>query len=125
MVYVVNIENETISNKNFRKVLYTSTNLNGMQLVVMHLKPSEDIGMEKHVHADQFIRVEQGKASVIIGKNTKQYFTLEATDAIVIPAGTWHNIINANSKYSLKLYTLYTPPQHKDGTIEKNKIKED
>lgn len=121
MAFVVNIEEETISNKNFRKVLYTSSNLHGMQLVVMSLKPEEEIGMEKHPGADQFIRVEQGEATVVIGKTKHQYYTLKASDAVVIPAGTWHNVINSNSRYSLKLYTLYTPPEHKDLLIQKNK----
>jgi mannose-6-phosphate isomerase-like protein (cupin superfamily) len=125
MAFVVNIEDETLNNKNFRKVLYTSTNLHGMQLVVMHLKPEEEIGMEKHASADQFIRVEQGEAIAIIGKTKKDMYRLQASDAILIPAGTWHNIVNANSKYNLKLYTLYTPPQHKDMLVEKNKPKMD
>jgi mannose-6-phosphate isomerase-like protein (cupin superfamily) len=121
MAFVVNIEEETTVNKNFRKVLYTSSNLHGMQLVVMSLKPEEEIGMEKHSSTDQFIRVEQGEATVVIGKTKHQYYTLKASDAVVIPAGTWHNVINANSRYSLKLYTLYTPPEHKDLLIQKNK----
>jgi mannose-6-phosphate isomerase-like protein (cupin superfamily) len=121
MAFVVNIEEETTVNKNFRKVLYTSSNLHGMQLVVMSLKPEEEIGMEKHTSADQFIRVEQGEAIAVIGKTKSQIYKLKASDAIVIPAGTWHNIINANSRYSLKLYTLYTPPHHKDLLIQKNK----
>lgn len=125
MAFVVNIEEETLNNKNFRKVLYTSTNLHGMQLVVMNLKPEEEIGMEKHASADQFIRVEQGEAVALIGKTKKNMYRLQASDAILIPAGTWHNIVNANSKYNLKLYTLYTPPQHKDLLIQKNKPKMD
>lgn len=125
MAFVVNIEEETLNNKNFRKVLYTSTNLHGMQLVVMNLKPEEEIGMEKHNSADQFIRVEQGEAIVIIGKTKKTMYRLQASDAVLVPAGTWHNVVNANSKYNLKLYTLYTPPQHKDLLIEKNKPKMD
>jgi mannose-6-phosphate isomerase-like protein (cupin superfamily) len=125
MAFVVNIEDETLNNKNFRKVLYTSSNLHGMQLVVMNLKPEEEIGMEKHVSADQFIRVEQGEAIAVIGKTKKDMYKLQASDAILIPAGTWHNIINANSKYNLKLYTLYTPPHHKDMLIQKNKPKTD
>jgi len=121
MAFVVNIEEETTSNKNYRKVLYTSSNLNGMQLVVMSLKPEEEIGMEKHSSTDQFIRVEQGEATVVIGKTKHLYYTLKASDAVVIPAGTWHNIINSNSRYSLKFYTIYTPPEHKDLLIQKNK----
>ena len=125
MAFVVDIENETLKNKNYRKVLYTSTNLHGIQLVVMSLKPEEEIGMEKHTSADQFIRVEQGEAIVTIGKTKKEIYHLKASDAVVIPAGIWHNIINANSKYELKLYSLYTPPEHKPDTIQKNKPKTD
>jgi len=125
MAFVVDIEDETLKNKNYRKVLYTSTNLHGMQLVVMSLKPEEEIGMEKHASADQFIRVEQGEAIVTIGKTKKEIHRLQASDAVVIPAGTWHNVTNANSKYELKLYSLYTPPEHKAGTIQKNKPKTD
>ena len=125
MAFVVNIEEETLNNKNFRKVLYTSTNLHGMQLVVMNLKPEEEIGMEKHNSADQFIRVVQGDASAVIGKTKKDMYKLQASDAILIPAGTWHNVVNSNSKYNLKLYTLYTPPHHKDLLIQKNKPKMD
>lgn len=125
MAFVVNIEEETLNNKNFRKVLYTSTNLHGMQLVVMNLKPEEEIGMEKHNSADQFIRVEQGEAIAVIGKTKKDIYKLQASDAILIPAGTWHNVVNSNSKYNLKLYTLYTPPHHKDLLIQKNKPKMD
>jgi mannose-6-phosphate isomerase-like protein (cupin superfamily) len=125
MAFILNIEDETLKNKNYRKVLYTSTNLHGIQLVVMSLKPEEEIGMEKHASADQFIRVEQGEAIVTIGKTKKEINRLQASDAVVIPAGTWHNISNANSKYELKLYSLYTPPQHKAGTVQKNKPKID
>lgn len=125
MAFAVNIEDETIKNKNYRKVIYTSTNLYGLQLVVMSLKPEEEIGMEKHASVDQFIRIEQGEAIVTIGKTKKELYRLKASDAVVIPAGTWHNVSNANSKYDLKLYSLYTPPQHKPDTLQKNKPKLD
>jgi mannose-6-phosphate isomerase-like protein (cupin superfamily) len=124
MAYVVNIEEETLRNKNYRKVLYTSSNLYGIQLVVMSIKRDEEIGMEKHSGVDQFIRVEEGEATVIIGKVKKEYHTLHPTDAVVIPAGTWHNVINTGSKM-LKLYSIYTPPEHKDGTVQKTKPKMD
>jgi mannose-6-phosphate isomerase-like protein (cupin superfamily) len=124
-VFITNIEDATLNNKNYRKVLYTSTNLHGMQLVVMSLKPSEEIGMEKHTEADQFIRIEQGEAVVQIGKTKKDIYKLDANDSILIPAGTWHNVINSNDHYPLKLYTLYTPPQHKDKLIQKLKPKMD
>lgn len=124
-VYITNIEDATLNNKNYRKVLYTSTNLHGMQLVVMSLKPGEEIGMEKHSSADQFIRIEQGEAVVQIGKTKKDVYMLDVNDSILIPAGTWHNIVNSNDHYPLKLYTLYTPPQHKDKLIQKLKPKMD
>jgi mannose-6-phosphate isomerase-like protein (cupin superfamily) len=124
-VFITNIEDVTLNNKNYRKVLYTSTNLHGMQLVVMSLKPGEEIGMEKHSSADQFIRIEQGEAVVQIGKTKKDVYLLDANDSILIPAGTWHNLVNSNDHYPLKLYTLYTPPQHKDKLIQKLKPKMD
>jgi mannose-6-phosphate isomerase-like protein (cupin superfamily) len=124
-VFIINIEDATLDNKNYRKVLYTSTNLHGMQLVVMSLKPSEEIGMEKHAEADQFIRIEQGEAIVQIGKTKKDVYKLDANDSILIPAGTWHKIVNSNDHYPLKLYTLYTPPQHKDKLVQKLKPKID
>lgn len=124
-VFITNIEDETLNNKNYRKVLYTSTNLHGMQLVVMSLKPGEEIGMEKHSSADQFIRIEQGEAIVEIGKTKKMIYKLDVNDSILIPAGTWHNLINSNDHYPLKLYTLYTPPQHKDKLVQKLKPKID
>ena len=123
MAFVVNIEDETLINKNYRKVLYTSTNLYGMQLVVMNLKPEEEIGMEKHPSTDQFIRIEKGEATVIIGKTKKEVYTLKNTDAIVIPANTWHNVINVSHTKDLKLYTIYSPPEHTPGTIQKIKPK--
>jgi len=123
MAFVVNIEDETLNNKNYRKVLYTSSNLKGMQLVVMNLKPEEEIGMEKHPSTDQFIRVEKGEATVIIGKIKKELYTLKDTDAIVIPANTWHNVINVSHTRNLKMYTIYTPPEHDPGTVQKIKPK--
>lgn len=124
-VFITNIEDATLNNKNYRKVLYTSPNLHGMQLVVMSLKPGEEIGMEKHTEADQFIRIEQGEAVVQIGKTKKSIHMLDVNDSILIPAGTWHNVVNSNDHYPLKLYTLYTPPQHKDKLVQKIKPKTD
>lgn len=123
MAFVANIEDETLNNKNYRRVIYTSTNLNGMQVVLMSLKPEEEIGMEKHPGTDQFIRIEKGEATVIIGKIKKEIYTLKDTDAIVIPANTWHNVINVSHSKELKLYTIYTPPEHKPGTVQKLKPK--
>lgn len=112
--YIGNIEKETLENDNFRKVLNT-TKLS--QLVVMSIQPGEDIGMEIHKEHDQFIRIEQGKAEVILnGEKT----TIEDNFAIVISAGTEHNIVNTGDM-PLKLYTIYTPPEHPDGAIHKDK----
>lgn len=111
--FVTNIEQESEDNELFRKVLYTAKN---SQLVVMSLKPAEEIGEEIH-ELDQFIRVEAGKGKVVL--NGKDY-EVEDGFAVVIPAGTKHNVINTSDE-DLKLYTIYSPPEHQDGTIHKTK----
>lgn len=114
MKYIGNIEKETLRNDNFRKVLNT-TKLS--QLVVMSLLPGEEIGTEIHSDTDQFIRIEEGEAMVILdGEETK----IEDDFAIVIPAGVEHNVINIGDE-KLKLYTIYTPAHHPSGTIHKTK----
>lgn len=113
--FVVNIEKETLENEYFRKVLYTAKNT---QLVLMSIKPGDEIGNELH-ELDQFIRVEKGKATAILNNGETEY-NLEEDHAIIIPAGTWHNIINTGTS-DLKLYTLYCPPEHKDGTMHETK----
>lgn len=111
---VTDIEKDTVDNENFRKVLYTGKNI---QLVLMSLKPGEDIGDEVHPNTDQFFRVDSGKGKVIInGKET----TIKDGSAIIIPQGARHNVIN-NSKKDLKLYSLYSPPEHKDFILHKTK----
>lgn len=112
--YVGNIEEATLENTNFRKVLFTSGH---MQLVVMDLLPNEDIGMESHT-LDQFIRVEKGNGIAIL--NGIEHVLSDGV-ALVITAGTEHNIINTSSIDSLKLYTIYAPPNHKDGTVHRMK----
>lgn len=113
MTYVNNIEKDTMENDYFRKVLNT-TDLS--QLVVMSLLPNEDIGMEVHT-VDQFIRLEQGTGKAVLdGKE----FDIEKDFAVVIPAGTHHNIINTGDD-EMKLYTIYTPPNHPEGTVHKTK----
>ncbi len=112
--YVANIEDLSLKNEHFREVLYTDQRV---QLVVMSLKPNEDIGEEVH-QLDQFIRVEKGEGKSVLDG---QEHTLADGFAIVIPAGVRHNIINTSSDQPLKLYTLYAPPNHKDGTIHKTK----
>ena len=114
--YVGNIEEITLKNKYFRKVVFTGTQ---MQLVVMCLKPNEAIGDEVHHGTDQFFRIEKGVARVIF--NEKEKHTVKAGGAIVVPAETYHNIINASKTKSLQLYTIYAPPHHPDKTVHKTK----
>jgi len=110
-----NIEKDTVENSNFRKVLYTSKH---SQLVLMSLKPGEEIGMEVHPDNDQFFRFEKGNGKCIIDGN--EY---EVTDgvAIVVPAGAEHNVINISQSEDLKLYTIYSPAHHKDGIVRATK----
>jgi mannose-6-phosphate isomerase-like protein (cupin superfamily) len=112
--YVINIEKASLENENFRKVLYTAKNC---QLVVMSLKPGEDIGMEVH-QLDQFIRVESGTGKTVL--NGKEH-ELQDGYAVIVPAGTEHNIINTSSEKEMKLYTVYAPPNHLDQTIHVTK----
>ncbi|MEK7495612.1 MAG: cupin domain-containing protein [Patescibacteria group bacterium] len=112
--YVVNIEEKSLQNSYFREVLFTT---NKSQLVVMALKPGEDIGMEVHPEHDQFIRIESGTGKAIM--NGEEYEIMDGS-SVVIPAGAQHNIVNT-SEVVMKLYTIYTPPEHKQGTIHKTK----
>lgn len=109
-----NIEQLAINNKNFRRVLYTTKNC---QLVVMYLQPGEDIGEETHT-LDQFLRVEQGNGKTVLDGIEHE---IKNGFAIIVPAGTKHNIINTSTTDPMKLYTLYAPPNHKDGTIHVTK----
>lgn len=108
--YIDNIEDKTKENSSFRKVLYTGTH---MQLVVMSLKPGEDIGEEIHEHVDQFFRVEEGSAQVIIDG---EEHAVEEDMVIIVPAGAKHNVINTSNTEDLKLYTIYAPANHPEGT---------
>lgn len=113
--FITNIEKETFDNENFRKVLFTATH---SQLVVMTLQPNEDIGMEVHSDVDQFIRVESGVGKAVLdGEET----ALVDGSAVVIPAGTEHNIVNTSETDVMKLYTVYSPPEHPAGTIHRTK----
>lgn len=112
--YVTNIEQASLDNTTFRTVLYTSKRT---QLVLMSIPASEDIGMEVHEDHDQFIRVEQGTGKAILDGVEH---ALEDGSAVVIPAGTNHNIINTG-KTDMKLYTIYSPPEHRDGTVHPTK----
>ena len=114
MGYVVNIGSASLENNNFRKVLYTAKN---SQLVVMSLLPNEDIGEEVHT-LDQFIRIEEGTGKAILDGLEHD---IEAESAIVIPAGTRHNIINTSPDRKMKLYTIYSPPEHQDGVVRATK----
>jgi mannose-6-phosphate isomerase-like protein (cupin superfamily) len=113
--YTGNIENLTLENDNFRKVLYTGKNC---QLVLMSLEPNEDIGMEVHNENDQFFRFESGVGNVIIDGNE---YKVEDGSAIIVPAGAEHNIINTSSSEALKMYTIYSPPHHRDAIVRKTK----
>ncbi|MFA6428724.1 MAG: cupin domain-containing protein [Candidatus Buchananbacteria bacterium] len=112
--YVINLEQATLENNNFRQVLYTAKN---SQLVLMSLAPLEDIGAEVHT-LDQFIRIEQGAGKAILDGVEHE---LADGSAIVIPAGTNHNIVNTSADQPLKLYTVYSPPEHQDGVVRKTK----
>jgi len=112
--YLAQIEKEAIENSNFRKVLFTAKH---SQLVIMSLNPSEDIGEEIH-HLDQFIRVESGEGKAVLDG---EEHPLSDGTAVVIPEGTKHNIINTSTTEPMKLYTIYSPPEHKDGTVHATK----
>jgi mannose-6-phosphate isomerase-like protein (cupin superfamily) len=112
--YIENIEEKSLHNDNFREVLFTT---NKSQLVVMSLQAGEDIGEEVHDSVDQFIRVESGEGLAILdGEETR----ISDGSAIVIPAGVKHNVVNDGGS-AMKLYTIYTPPEHRDGTIHVTK----
>ena len=113
--YHGNIEKLTTENNNFRQVLYTGHN---SQLVLMSIAPSSEIGLEVHQDNDQFFRFEAGKGKVIIDNNE---YEVADGDAIVVPAGAEHNVINLSDSEALKLYTIYSPAHHKDGIIRATK----
>jgi mannose-6-phosphate isomerase-like protein (cupin superfamily) len=113
--FKTNIERDTLKNRNFRKVIYTGKN---SQLVLMSLKPKEEIGLETHPENDQFLRFEGGTGRVVVDDSK---YTVKDGDAVVIPAGAKHNVVNTSATEELKIYTIYSPPHHKDGTIHKTK----
>ncbi len=113
--YKSNIEKETKKNENFRKVLYTSKH---SQLVLMTLQPKEEIGSEVHRGNDQFFRIESGNGKAVIDGNV---YKLKDGDAVIVPTGARHNIINTDARKKLKIYTIYSPPHHKDGIVRKTK----
>ena len=111
----INIEKKTLENNNYRKVLYTSKH---SQLVLMNLKPNEEIGMEVHPDNDQFFRIEKGQGKCIIDGNE---YELGDGEAIVVPSGANHNVINTSETEDLKLYTISSPAHHKDGIVRATK----
>jgi mannose-6-phosphate isomerase-like protein (cupin superfamily) len=113
--YVTEIERRTLANEYFREVLFTGPH---SQLVVMSLRPGEEIGMETHDDVDQFIRFEAGQGKVVL--DGREHVVQDGS-AVVIPAGTAHNVVNTSGSEALKLYSIYTPPEHPDGTVHKTR----
>ncbi len=121
---LINIHKETMNNPYFRREVWTGEHL---QVTVMSIPPKSEIGLETHETLDQFLRIESGIASVYMGKDKQsiQFVGMGNSDyAILIPAGTWHNIIN-NQNTPLKLYSIYAPPKHPVGTIHRTKFESD
>jgi mannose-6-phosphate isomerase-like protein (cupin superfamily) len=118
--WVGDIEAETLDNTTFRTVVYTGEHT---QLTVMRLGPGEDIGREAHPHLDQFLRVEHGTARVELGRtedSIDESYEIEHDWAVIVPAGVWHNLINTGET-DVKLYSLYSPPEHPPGTVHRTK----
>ena len=116
--YVTDIERDTLANEDYRRVLFTGP---FTQLVLMTLRPGEDIGLETHEGHDQFIRVEAGTGYVELDGERHQ---LHDGSAVVIPSGAKHNVVNSSERDALRLYTLYSPPEHPDGTVQRTKADE-
>ena len=114
--YVGAIEELALRNTYFRQVLFTAKHV---QLVVMCLQPGEEIGDEVHANVDQFFRIERGEARFVFDEKEERF--VHGGDGVVVPAGTYHNVINASKTAELKLYTIYSPPNHPDGTVHKTK----
>lgn len=114
--YVGSIEKQTLKNTYFREVLFTGKH---SQLVVMCLQVGEEIGDEVHPNVDQFFRIEQGEAKFVL--NESEEHLVREGDAVVVPAQTYHNVINTSKTAELKLYTIYSPPNHPAGTVHKTK----
>ncbi len=113
--FMADIEKATVENTDFRRVLYTGK---FSQLVLMSLKPGEEIGAEVHDDVDQFFRFEEGEGKVIID-NTE--YTVKDGSAVVVPSGANHNVINTSKTANLKLYTIYSPPEHQDKIVRKTR----
>ena len=124
LAWVNDIERVTLDNENFRTVVHTGAHT---QLTVMRLGPGEEIGWEAHPHLDQFLRIETGNARLELGRDESQVderHELSDDWAIIVPAGVWHNVINTGSN-DVKLYSLYSPPEHPAGTIHRTKADAD
>lgn len=122
--WVGNIEKETVENSTFRTVLFTGAN---MQLTVMSIPPGGEIGLEMHDHLDQFLRIEQGSGKLLLGPSEDEVAeTHELSDdwAVIVPGGTWHNVVNTGDG-DLRIYSLYSPPEHPDGTVHLTKADAD
>ena len=120
---VTNIETATLENTNYRTTLWTGANL---QITLMSIEPGHDIGLEVHPTHDQFLRIEQGKAAVSMGpaKDQLQTWAASISDAVVVPAGTWHNLVSTGD-VALKVYSIYSPVQHPHGTVHVTKEEAD
>ncbi len=116
IAYIGHIGKQAVENTYFRRVLFTGKHA---QLVVMCLGPGEEIGDEVHQNIDQFFRVEQGEAKFVF--NEGQEHPVRNDDVVIVPAGTYHNVINTSKTAVLKLSTLYSPPNHPEGTVHKTK----
>jgi len=114
--YIGHIEEQTLKNAYFRQVIFTGKYA---QLVLMCLQPGEEIGNEVHNNVDQFFRIEEGEAIFVF--NGKEKHVVKNADAVIAPAGTYHNVMNNSKTKKLKLYTIYSPPNHPDKTVHKTK----
>ena len=124
LIWVGNIEDLTEDNETFRTVLWTGAH---SELTIMSIAPGDEIGLEVHPNNDQFLRIEEGQGQVKVGpaeENLTETYEVEGDWAFIIPAGTWHNVINTGDG-PLKLYTVYSPPNHPDGTVHKTKAEAD
>lgn len=122
--WVANIEQATLENANFRTVLHTADHA---QLTVMRLGPGEEIGWEAHPHLDQFLRIEQGEGRLDLGRSgdsVEEHHSISDDWALIVPAGVWHNVTNTGSE-DLKLYSLYSPPEHPPGTVHTTRADSD
>jgi mannose-6-phosphate isomerase-like protein (cupin superfamily) len=121
--FVANIEQATLDNDNYRTTLWTGKNL---QVTLMAIQPGHDIGLEVHETHDQFLRIEEGTATVYTGPSEDNLDSWQASndDAVLVPAGTWHNLVNSGD-IPLKVYSIYAPPQHPHGTVQATKEEAD